>query len=611
MASVVFEDSYYVSGYGSTDMKIRVNYSETRYDVATNKTTVTISSVELYCSRAVSGPVYGTLTVGGSTIVTFSGGYSNTASPSAGSYSTITGFSAKTVQISHNAVGAATMTVTLSGGSDGVFGLSFNGKMFGVRTTASKSVSLTTHPRASTIASSSSSVATQGTYSLTMSRKASTYYHVATFKYNNSTTLYTSGHFDTQLDYVVPRSWFNDYSSIASLPVTVSVQTYNSSGTAIGSPATASLTVNADADMKPVVSSGWASLAPYNTGEVSGITGYVKSYSQAEATFDNTKVDMTNAVGASIASFSVTCQGETDSNTPYLSPVLTSTSVSVICTVTDTRGRTASETFTLTVMDYAKPALTGIAIFRCDAQGTEAEDGTRYSAKATLTYSSLNGQNVPTLTSAAAASGGGYGAEETLTSGTAHISNVQISADATYTVRITATDSLGNTAVYYQSLPTRKWAMKFRPTGNGVAFGKAAEYDNTFEIDSAWAVKSKGIVDLIYPVGSIYMSVNSTSPAALFGGTWEQLENRFLLGAGSSYTAGSTGGEATHTLTVDEMPNHSHLGYVGNTDAGSSTAARMGYNNYAYRQNMTAVGGDQPHNNMPPYLAVYMWKRTA
>ena len=68
------------------------------------------------------------------------------------------------------------------------------------------------------------------------------------------------------------------------------------------------------------------------------------------------------------------------------------------------------------------------------------------------------------------------------------------------------------------------------------------------------SVADSHIVNLIYPVGSIYMSVNSTSPATLFGGTCTQLQNRFLLGAGSSYTAGATGGEATHTLTVSEMP---------------------------------------------------------
>ena len=62
----------------------------------------------------------------------------------------------------------------------------------------------------------------------------------------------------------------------------------------------------------------------------------------------------------------------------------------------------------------------------------------------------------------------------------------------------------------------------------------------------------------IYPVGAIYISVNSTSPGTLFGGSWERIQDRFLLSAGSSYSAGSTGGSATHTLTASEMPSHTH-----------------------------------------------------
>ena len=61
-----------------------------------------------------------------------------------------------------------------------------------------------------------------------------------------------------------------------------------------------------------------------------------------------------------------------------------------------------------------------------------------------------------------------------------------------------------------------------------------------------------------YPVGSIYMSVNSTNPGELFGGTWKQIQGRFLLGQGSGYSAGAMGGEASHTLTVAEMPSHYH-----------------------------------------------------
>lgn len=127
----------------------------------------------------------------------------------------------------------------------------------------------------------------------------------------------------------------------------------------------------------------------------------------------------------------------------------------------------------------------------------------------------------------------------------------------------------------------------------------------------------------VYPVGSIYMSVNSVSPATLFGGTWERIKDTFLLSAGDTYSAGDTGGEAEHTLTVDEMPSHghdvntTHAGtgcgfYRTNASGGSSwamlTGGRSGSMGYPYAAN---TGGGQAHNNMPPFLAVYVWKRTA
>lgn len=128
------------------------------------------------------------------------------------------------------------------------------------------------------------------------------------------------------------------------------------------------------------------------------------------------------------------------------------------------------------------------------------------------------------------------------------------------------------------------------------------------------------ILDNVYPVGSIYMSVNSTNPKNLFGGTWEQIQGKFLFGMNSSYPAGSTGGEITHKLTAAEMPEHAHYMASGNgggedtwtPDAGlylvnSVTSdkttwwAQIGMNN---------AGGSEAHNNMPPYLSVYIWKRT-
>ena len=119
-----------------------------------------------------------------------------------------------------------------------------------------------------------------------------------------------------------------------------------------------------------------------------------------------------------------------------------------------------------------------------------------------------------------------------------------------------------------------------------------------------------------YPVGSIYMSTASTDPSTFMGGTWERIKDVFLLAAGDTYTAGNTGGEATHTLTTAEMPKHSHTGQYANTDGhygGSSTEVRVwgGSGTDGTTRITNEVGSGSAHNNMPPYLVVYVWKRTA
>lgn len=173
--------------------------------------------------------------------------------------------------------------------------------------------------------------------------------------------------------------------------------------------------------------------------------------------------------------------------------------------------------------------------------------------------------------------------------------------------------------------------------------------------DEAAREQLANIGKTVYPVGSIYISVTDTSPASLFGGTWEQLKDRFLLAAGDSYAAGSTGGEATHTLTASEMPSHNHvysnatgvqghqltvnempshthgIHWVGATPPqGGGSDQNFGVTQVAVgnqqsgsaggnwshshglsksNANTTNTGSGSAHNNMPPYLAVYAWKR--
>lgn len=128
--------------------------------------------------------------------------------------------------------------------------------------------------------------------------------------------------------------------------------------------------------------------------------------------------------------------------------------------------------------------------------------------------------------------------------------------------------------------------------------------------EKEFAKQMKAYWDKQHPVGSIYLSVSDTNPSTLFGGTWERIEDTFLLAAGSSYAAGETGGEATHTLTVNEMPSHSHnIKTIEKKVASGSNYSRIASDGTGVDSVIVATGGSKAHNNMPPYLAVYVWKR--
>lgn len=182
-----------------------------------------------------------------------------------------------------------------------------------------------------------------------------------------------------------------------------------------------------------------------------------------------------------------------------------------------------------------------------------------------------------------------------------------------------ATQSASQASQDVSALTTTVASLSGRVTNVETTASNAQSTANSALNVANTKVNSSDLFDLIYPVGSIYLSVNSTSPSSIFGGTWEQIKDTFLLGSGDTYTAGTTGGEATHTLTVNEIPAHDH-DYTIYGDASTSQHpvsqdiyrySSWGSTYHDTTMDTTTVGGGQAHNNMPPYLVVNIWKRVS
>lgn len=315
----------------------------------------------------------------------------------------------------------------------------------------------------------------------------------------------------------------------------------------------------------------------------------------------------------------------------------------------DTRNRTGSKIITLTAIDYKRPSisLNNVSI-STSGVATISVSGTWFNGSFGATANTLTVQY--RYKSSSSSSWGSWTTISNVTKNSdgtysATASKSGLSYTDTYNFEARVTDKINTVSSKEysgKSLPVFDWSKNDfnfnvpvyisqyyndnNPTTKKyvddlIEVISLAVQDNTDNIAALSSqISNIGSItfDDIYPVGSIYMSVNSTNPSTLFGGTWTQLKDRFLLGAGSTYTNGSTGGEASHTLTVNEMPSHSHGQYV-TVSSGGSLSANCDYDSYASgkarksAQNVSTdpTGGGNSHNNMPPYLVVYMWQRTS
>lgn len=546
-----------------------------------------------------------------------------------GTYSNITDykehtFDSGTLEVSHNADGSKTLTVSAFSGQV------WKDSGYLTATAAAQSFQLAAIPRATEPVMGA---ATMGeAVRISLPRASSAFTHTLSYVFGaaSGTIVENAG---TEVQWTVPESLAAEIPDSSVGAGTLTCRTYNGS-TLVGTK-TVTFTATVPQSMKPALTNGWATVSYDNSGtKASGIAAWVQGYSKAKAVFNGSKV--TCKQGASIAKYAVTYLGKTVEESPYRTETISTTWATVRCTVTDSRGLTAWEDVTVELESYAPPTLVGAALYRADGEGAAADSGTHIAGLATAKFSSIGGRNTATIKGYWKSVGGSYGEGVTLPFGAVGLvtGNVEIAGDRSYTAKIVVTDSLGNSTEFEENIPTEQVAFHLKEGGKGAAFGKAAEQDELLDVawdarfredvqvDGALQVGGKSLLDMVYPVGSIYLSVSGTDPQTLFGGTWARLEDVFLLAAGAKHAAGSTGGEESHILTEAEIAPHKHAmayspdasaaatGFSYGIAAGSATNSAGG-RGYASNLGTFSAGGGQPHNNMPPYLAVYTWKRTA
>lgn len=618
---------------------LRVDWTQTK-NVSANTSTIT-ANVYLVndWSLSISGRSDNSITIDG-TAQTF-------ASPSIGSTgSHLLGTVSQTVN--HASDGSKSLTISA------VFNIraTLSGTYYG-SITASATITLDSIPRASSVSAAN---ATMGSAtSISISRASSSFTHTLTYTFGSATGTIATKTTATSVSWTPPVSLASQIPKAVTGTCTITCTTYNGS-TNIGSK-TCTLTLTVPASVKPTITSLTAARVDGDVPSSWGI--YVQTKSKATLTINGAS----GSYGSTITAYSISGGGYTSTASSFTTGFLNSSgTITFSAIVTDSRGRTsAAATVSITVQAYAPPSFQSYLSQRCLSSGTINEDGTYIRGLLTFQFSSCGGKNtvsgsikykrttVSAWTTVSAA----------FTSGAAVVfGGGGISTEYSYDVQYTLTDAFSSVSIQ-DIISTAAVVMDFKQGGKGVAVGKVAEKDNCFEVSEDWDVRVYGKLlkdyiesfsKAIYPVGSIYMSVNATNPSTYFGGTWVAWgAGRVPVGINTSdgnfNTVEKTGGAATVTLSASQIPSHTHAkGTLATASAGAHTHnlqnqkapwgtnasnrvlvdATSGYtavtnkattsagaHSHTVSGSTAATGGGGSHSNLQPYIVCYMWKRTA
>lgn len=586
----------------STGRTFKLSVTETKYSVENNTSTVkweiTISGggtqwYDSYCKATVNGSVV----------------YNETKGWSTGTFPAKDGsVSGYIYDIPHDSQGKASISFALEGYSE-VYSTQY----------ASGSLELTTIPRASEVACSSPYIGDNAIISI--DKKSSAFTNTVTYKIGTLTGTVATKTSSTTLQLNTSAIADQIYALIPKdreVQGTIYCTTYSGS-TQIGD--TKSTTFNLYAKESVCKPSVRATIID-NNNAVTTITGsnnkFIKYISkpivdvlaepQKSASINNFSINLNDGQTAS----SSTSSGKVGTEVFYQKQFNTIGSNKVTVSATDSRGYSNSKDYTLDMIDYIKLHINTISITRPEGTSNEAIlncNGAYFNGAFTDEVSNTLTATFKYRLSGTTEWTDGGSITPTIENNTFKFTNLSLGELFDY-----------NEEFQFKIILQDKFMTVGDLDSDIITLPKGQEVIAIGE-DGVWIygtqyLNDKELWELIYPVGSVYMSTNSTSPATLFGGSWTKIKGRFLWATGS--TPGNTGGSTTtdaHVLTVNEIPSHSHL--IGkqtdgiSASSGSTSAAIWWDSNSGIAS--TSVGGSQGHTHtfMPPYFEVYMWYRTA
>ena len=574
----------------------------TSYNEATNQTTISITGWDMAWDYMVNQYYLtdGTFTIAATDNPTSSGTYGvwygQTRNPG---QDAISGGEPKTIVVQHGRGIDKKITISWSGYGQ-------VGGKYKATWTDSTTVQTGTASTPSEVNCAAAYIG--GNTTITINRLSPLFTHTLTYTFGTLSGTIVTKTADTSITWAIPTTFYAQIPNAKSGQGVITCTTYNDSLT-IGT-TTCNFIVNCDeAQCKPTLN-GSAQDANATTVALTGNhSTFVKYFSNISA-----KTNASAKNSATIASQSITIGGKSiNSGEGTINAV---ESGSVVFTATDSRGFTTQQTLTYNLVDYVKltcalnasaATTSGVATLKISGNYFNGNFG---AADNTLTvqyrYKVKDGSYTDWTSATATATGNKYDITATV-SGLNYLN--------AYTFQARAIDKLMTVTSNEQ---TRKTTPIFDWSEDDFNFNVNTKVGGNLNVSGTFTINNTSIFDLLYPVDSIYISVNSANPSTLFGGTWERIQDTFLLAAGSTYSAGSTGGEATHTLTEGEIPAHRHTitypnagGPYGDAAIGYPESSNTTKTWMAEMCKTESVGGGTAHNNMPPYLAVYMWKRTA